>query len=153
MKNGNRTSKINGPVNILVVDDCPANRKLLRAVLEAEGFNTVEAADGVEALAALDREPIDAVVSDILMPRMDGYRLCYEVRANKRFCHLPFIIYTNTFISPSDEKTGLDLGADKFLRKPSAVKEILAALRALKEQPGGAAAAHRRNNRLKTLDK
>jgi signal transduction histidine kinase len=135
MKSGDRTSKINGLANILVVDDHPANRKLLRAVLEAEGFNTVEAADGVEALAALDREPIDAVVSDILMPRMDGYRLCYEVRASKRFCCLPFIIYTNTYISPNDEKAGLDLGADKFLRKPSAVNEILAALRALNEQP------------------
>src|SRR6185503_21300188 len=121
--------------NILIVDDCPANRKLLRAVLEAEGLNTLEAADGVEALAALDREPIDAIISDILMPNMDGYRLCYEVRANKRFCHLPFIVYTTTYTSPSDEKTGLDLGADKFLRKPAQAREIVAAFRALKERP------------------
>jgi signal transduction histidine kinase len=121
--------------NILIVDDHDTNRKLLRAVFEAEQYDVFEAADGVEALALLEREPIGAIISDILMPRMDGYRLCYEVRTSKRFCWLPFIIYTDTYTSPTDEKTGLDLGADRFLRKPLAANEILAIVRALLEQP------------------
>ena len=125
-------------MRILVVDDNATNRKLLRVTLAEEGITTVEAGDGIEALMALDREPVDAIISDILMPRMDGYRLCYEVRASKKFCHLPFIIYTSTYTSPSDEKTGLDLGADKFLRRPSPAKEIVAALRALTGKPGRA---------------
>src|SRR5206468_3345909 len=56
-------------MNILIVEDNPTNRKLLRVTLEAEGHNTLEALDGVEALAVLDRQPVDAVISDILMPR------------------------------------------------------------------------------------
>ena len=69
-------------MNILIVDDIAANRKLLRVQFEAEGFAVVEAADGIEALEVLAGEPFDAVLSDILMPRMDGYRLCHEVRKN-----------------------------------------------------------------------
>lgn len=120
-------------MTVLTVDDVETNRKLLRVTLEAEGMKVFDASDGLEALEVLDREPVDAIISDILMPRMDGYRLCYEVRDSKRFCHVPFIFYTNTYTSPSDEKTGLDLGADRFLRKPSPTSEILAALHALTE--------------------
>ncbi len=58
--------------HILIVDDNATNRKLLRVTLEAGGYSSVEASDGVEALALLEHEPVDVVVSDILMPRMDG---------------------------------------------------------------------------------
>src|SRR6185312_9636575 len=119
----------------LIVDDNVTNRKLLRVTLEAEGLDVVEASDGVNALAVMCGTPVDAVITDILMPRMDGYRFCYEVRNSKLFCDVPLIVYTNTYTSPGDEKTGLDLGADRFLRKPSQAGEIAAALRALKEQP------------------
>jgi CheY-like chemotaxis protein len=67
-------------MKILVVDDVAVNRKLLHATLEAEGHTVVSAANGLEALELLEREPVDAVISDILMPRMDGYRLCHELR-------------------------------------------------------------------------
>src|SRR3989442_7043952 len=67
-------------MKLVIVDDIAANRKLLRVTLEAEGHTAFEAADGVEALQLLAREKVDAVVSDILMPRMDGYRLCHEIR-------------------------------------------------------------------------
>jgi len=63
-------------MRILLVDDNSTSRKLLRVTLADEGLTTVEAGDGIEALTALDREPVDAIISDILMPRMDGYRLC-----------------------------------------------------------------------------
>ncbi len=116
-------------MHILIVDDVALNRRLLGAILEAEGHRVIEAADGLEALSILDGELVDAIISDILMPRMDGYRFCYEVRSNERFRHLPFLFYTSTYTSPSDEKLALDMGSDKFLTKPAASAEILEALR------------------------
>lgn len=115
-------------MNILVVDDNATNRKLLRAILQADGLDTHEAADGVEALAVLERDPVDAIISDILMPNMDGYRLCHEVRQRERLCRIPFVIYTNTFTSPGDEKIAFELGADDYLKKPAPAARILAAL-------------------------
>ncbi len=125
-------------MNILIVDDIATNRKLLRAVLEAEGLTVFDAADGVEALTLLEREPVDAVISDILMPRMDGYRLCLEVRRSEKFGAVPFLVYTSTYTSPSDEKTAMDLGADKFLKKPSPASEIVRSLQeAIQNLRGG----------------
>ncbi|MCI0528591.1 MAG: response regulator, partial [Nitrospira sp.] len=115
-------------MNILIVDDIEINRKLLRVTLQVEGHHTLEAADGVEALQVLERERIDAIISDILMPNMDGYRLCYEVRKNERLKATPFIVYSSTYTSPSDEKLALELAADKFIRKPASTKVILDAL-------------------------
>jgi CheY-like chemotaxis protein len=89
--------------NILVVDDHAANRKVLRVMLEAAGLSVFEAEDGVEALALLEREPVDAIISDILMPRMDGYRFCQEVHRSQRHKSIPLIFYTNTYTSPADE--------------------------------------------------
>lgn len=115
-------------MTILVIDDSPTVRKLLRTTLEMERHRVIEASDGMEALAILDREPVEAIFSDILMPRMDGYRLCYEIRRSERFYKLPFIFHTATYTTPSDEKLSLDLGADGFLRKPASldtIKEVL----------------------------
>lgn len=115
-------------MNILIVDDIAINRKLLRAMLEAEGHAAIEAADGVEALLVLQSTQVDALMSDILMPRMDGYRLCHEVRSTEGLHDLPIVIYTSTYTSASDEKLAFDVGADKYLKKPSPVGVILTAL-------------------------
>lgn len=116
-------------MNILIVDDIATNRKLLRVTLEAEGHNPLEAADGTEALQILDREKVDAVISDILMPNMDGFRLCHEIRKSERFHALPFIIYTSTYTSPGDVKLAQTVGADKYLTKPAPTADVLTALR------------------------
>lgn len=126
-------------MNVLIVDDNETDRKLLRVSLQAEAHTTLEAGDGVEALSVLEREPMDAVVSDVLMPRMDGYRLCYEVRRSKELCHLPFIVYSSTYSSPADEKLARDFGADAFIKKPGGIKEILAALQKKTRGPTAAA--------------
>jgi two-component system, cell cycle sensor histidine kinase and response regulator CckA len=115
-------------VNVLILDDIDTNRKLLRAQLEAEGVTVLEASDGVEGLEKLKRQKVDAAISDLLMPNMDGYRFCYEVRKSKEHRGLPIIIYTSTYTSPSDEKLSLRLGANKYLRKPASVVQILDAL-------------------------
>lgn len=116
-------------MNLLLVDDIATNRKLLRITLEAEGHTTLEAADGVEALQVLARESVDAVISDILMPNMDGFRLCHEIRRSDRLRDLPFVIYTSTYTSPADMKLAETVGADKYLTKPAPTEAVLAALR------------------------
>lgn len=112
-------------MNFLIVDDIAMNRKVLRAQLEAEGHGTMEAGNGIEALAVLERESVDAVISDILMPEMDGFRLCLELRKSARFAATPFILYTSTYNSPSDRELADTVGADAYLTKPSPVATIL----------------------------
>ncbi len=125
-------------MNILIVDDSPTNLELLRAQLESKGHTVLEAADGIEALAVLEREKVDAVISDILMPRMDGYRLCYEVRRNERLKQLPFIVYSSIYTSPEDEKLASDVQVDKYLRKPASMDDIAAALQEVTSKPHAA---------------
>jgi two-component system, sensor histidine kinase and response regulator len=115
-------------MKIVIVDDIAINRELMRETFEANGHTAIEAGDGVEALQILHREKVDAVLSDILMPHMDGYRLCHEIRANDRLRDLPIVIYTSTYTSASDEMLALRLGADKYLRKPAPFETIRTAL-------------------------
>jgi diguanylate cyclase (GGDEF)-like protein len=122
-------------MNVLVVDDNETNRKLLRVTLAAEGHKTVERANGLEALESLERSKFDAVISDILMPGMDGYRLCYEIRRNQRFKSIPIIIYSSTYTSPGDEQVALKAGADKFISKPAPKEVLLEALKDLASTP------------------
>jgi len=121
-------------VNILIVDDHATNRKLLRAQLEAEGHAVLEASDGVDALQLLERGNVEAVISDILMPNMDGYRLCHEVRRSERFRALPFILYTSTYTSSADRELAATVTADKYLIKPAATADLLSALWEATEQ-------------------
>jgi CheY-like chemotaxis protein len=115
-------------MKFLIVDDIDINRMVLRVAFEAEGHTALEASDGLEALSILAREKVDAVLSDILMPRMDGYRLCHEIRTSARLRDLPIVIYTSTYTSQSDEDLARSLGADRYLKKPAPFQTVLAAL-------------------------
>ena len=106
-------------LKIVVADDDPLNRKYLRALLAHEGHTAIEFDNGVATLEYLEQNPCDAVISDVLMPRMDGFRLCYEVRKNKNLNNTPVILYTATYLSAADEKAALAMGAARFLRKPA----------------------------------
>lgn len=117
----------------LIVDDEPENRYLLRALLAGHGFEVTEAGNGVEALAEARRQAPDIIVSDLLMPKMDGYSLLRAWKANALLANIPFIVYTATYIEPKDEKLACDLGADAFILKPAEpepfmrrVQEVLA---------------------------
>lgn len=116
---------------ILIAEDVPTNRKLLRVVLETEGYEIVEAADGVEALRGLASRGVDLIISDILMPNMDGFRLCREVRHDSRWQEIPFLFYSSTYTSSADQAAARELGADAFLVKPSSAAELRATIQGL----------------------
>ena len=77
---------------------------------------------------------MDAVISDILMPNMDGFRLCHALRKSERLHALPFIIYTSTYTSPEDMKLAQTVGADKYLTKPAPTADVLNAMREVMEK-------------------
>jgi len=99
---------------ILVVDDDPHIRELVRVFLRREGFETAEAADGVEALARLESAGADLAVVDVMMPRMDGWALCRELRSTYE---MPVLLLTAKGETP-DKLRGFDLGADDYVVKP-----------------------------------
>ncbi len=116
----------------LVVDDHDDARYLLDTLLRAHGYEVVATANGAEALAAARRLAPDVIVSDILMPVMDGFALCRECRRDPALSRLPFVFYTATYTDEKDEALALSLGADLFLVKPCEpdllVESITAAL-------------------------
>lgn len=103
---------------ILVVDDQEENRFYLETMLKGLGYEPFSVSNGKEALEILEKVDFGIIVSDILMPVMDGYQFCMEVRFNDNYNHIPFVFYTATYIDPKDEEFALALGADHFLRKP-----------------------------------
>ncbi len=111
---------------ILIVDDIEENLYLLRTLLEGHGYAVDQAGNGSEAIVqALSTLP-DMVISDILMPVIDGYTLCRIWKADPRLKRLPFVFYTATYTDPHDERLALDMGADAFIVKPAEVEDFLA---------------------------
>lgn len=114
--------------HILVVDDDKNTRRLFQAVLEAENYSVTTAADGEEALAVLDREHIDLVVLDIMMPRMDGYEFTSLLRSTNN--ELPILMITARQL-PEDKKQGFLVGTDDYMTKPVDEEEMLLRIKAL----------------------
>ena len=115
---------------ILVVDDVPANVKLLEARLSAEYFDVVTAMSGREGLAICERAECDVVLLDVMMPDMDGFEVCRRLKSNPKTHHIPVVMVT-ALDQPSDKVRGLDAGADDFLTKPIAELALIARVRSL----------------------
>lgn len=113
---------------ILVVDDLEPNRYVLRVALAASGHQVLEAANGVEALAAARETLPDLVISDILMPQMDGFALCRECKRDERLARVPFVFYTATYTGARDREFALQLGAARFYVKPVETAEFVEAM-------------------------
>lgn len=118
---------------ILIVDDVDQNLLFLEVLLKGNGFEVQSAHNGAEALEMARNVTPDLIVSDILMPVMDGYTLCREWTSDDRLKNVPFIFYTATYTGPKDESLGLKLGAVRFVIKPQEpdvligiVREVLA---------------------------
>ena len=106
-------------MKILVVDDKEDARYLLETLLTGHGYRVATAKDGEEALEQLRADDFDLVVSDILMPRMDGFQLCKKIRADDALRKIRFIFYTATYTHARDAELAMQLGADDFITKPA----------------------------------
>ncbi|PPJ46932.1 PleD family two-component system response regulator [Rhizobium sp. KAs_5_22] len=115
---------------ILVVDDIPANVKLLEARLIAEYFDVLTADNGRDALDICDRTQVDVVLLDIMMPDMDGFEVCERLKANPRTAHIPVVMVT-ALDQPSDRVRGLKAGADDFLTKPVNDLQLISRVKSL----------------------
>lgn len=105
-------------MKILIVDDVDANLYLLRVLFLNAGYEILEAINGEIALEVMETAEVDLIVSDILMPVMDGFELCKRWQSDERLKKIPFVFYTATYTEEKDRKFSLDLGADLFLVKP-----------------------------------
>jgi CheY-like chemotaxis protein len=103
--------------SVLVVDDDPMKRQLLRLILERAGFSVAEAADGTEALSALDIGIPDLMTLDVMMPKMDGFAVCEQVRQNPKTAALP-IIMVSARADGGSIREGLAAGANRYLPQP-----------------------------------
>jgi PAS domain S-box-containing protein len=118
---------------ILVVDDLGENRYMLRALLEGHGHCVVEASNGQEALDLGRISPPDCVISDLLMPVMDGFTLCREWVRDERVGAIPFVVYTATYTGFRDQQLALQLGARRYIRKPLAPEGLVAVIEEVME--------------------
>jgi len=112
---------------ILIVDDEPRYLRLLEANLRTEGYEVVTASDGVQAVDVFSNQPIDLVLMDVMMPKLDGFGATQRIR---EFSNVPIIILTAKG-DEQDRVRGLDLGADDYLVKPFSATELLARVRAV----------------------
>ena len=115
---------------ILVVDDVPANVKLLEARLMAEYFDVLTASNGRDALDICDRTQVDVILLDIMMPEMDGFEVCERLKSNPRTAHIPVVMVT-ALDQPSDRVRGLKAGADDFLTKPVNDLQLISRVKSL----------------------
>jgi diguanylate cyclase (GGDEF)-like protein len=112
-------------MKILIAEDDENSRQLLETVLSTEGYDVVSFENGLKSLAYLQTEPVDLIISDILMPEMDGYGFCRAVKQSHNLQKIPFIFYSATYTTPQDERFAISLGATKFLIKPMVMEEFL----------------------------
>jgi PAS domain S-box-containing protein len=125
---------------VLIVDDHEENLNLLRTLLERDGYAVESSRHGAEALIKAHEATPDLIISDLLMPVMDGFTLLRRCKADERLRTIRFIVYTATYTHPSDEQLAMNLGADAFIVKPAKLDEFLKRIQGvLKQNRFGAA--------------
>jgi adenylate cyclase len=121
---------MNNPARILVVDDNETNRDILVTRLEAHGYQTLQAADGEEALACTRQQLPDLILLDVEMPKLDGFEVCRRLKGDPALPFIPIILVTARAAS-QDVVTGLDAGADEYLTKPVDQAALVARVRSM----------------------
>ncbi len=127
---------------VLIADDNPQVLKLLQISLKKAGYDVIEAENGEQAFELANKEKPDIIISDIMMPQMDGIELCWMIRENSEIPIVPFIFLTS-FDDPETEIKGFRAGADKYLNKPIERKELIEKVQELLQ----------RNDQLKDMEK
>ncbi|MFA5262577.1 MAG: response regulator [Opitutaceae bacterium] len=125
----------------LNVDDKDENLYFLETVLRASGFEVVNAHNGVEALEYLNTDKFDLIVSDVLMPQMDGFQFCREVRRRPELAKVPFVFYTGSYTDMKDAELAMRLGATRYLLKPMEPHSLADVLRDIMDQAAKTPAA------------
>ena len=120
---------------ILVVDDEPDYAAIVQGNLENEGYEVCVAYDGVEGMTKVEQVRPDAIVLDVMMPEMDGYKMCAELKADERFCNIPVILLTavasHVTSTRYSHRDGMGTEADDYIAKPASAEEISKSLRSL----------------------
>lgn len=112
-------------MNILVADDNEDGRIITSTLLKERGHDVVDAPNGKIALEMIKKSAPDLIVTDILMPEMDGFELCRQVRAIPECCDVIFIIYTGSYKSMADIELGRALGANEYIIKPQEPNKLI----------------------------
>lgn len=120
---------------ILVIEDDPASLRLMQYILEHKGYKVLTAVNGLDGLKKARNEELDLVILDVMLPGMDGFDICYHLRAEPQTAKLP-ILMLSAKAREVDRDTGLKVGADYYITKPVAPAEIISKIEALLAQGG-----------------
>lgn len=110
---------------ILVIEDVPQILELLEVTLRYKGYDVITALDGKEALEIIEKQKPDLIITDILMPKLDGFMLAYRLRSHPETQSIPIIFLSATYVTREDKEFALNLGAVSFLEKPVDTDEFL----------------------------
>ncbi len=114
---------------ILAVDDIPENLLLLDDVLSEQNFKVLSATNGLEGLKVIEEQEVQLIISDAMMPKMDGFQFCKSVKNNPRTASIPFIIYTSDYIDQEDKELAQNIGVDRYVVKMGGTDSIVDAVR------------------------
>ena len=123
---------------LLVVEDVPNILELLDVTLRFKGYPVITAGNGEEALAIIPNQKPALVITDIMMPKMDGYTLAYNLRRNSETSHIPIIFLSATYVTPEDKDFAMSLGAVRFMEKPVDTEDFLLTVAEVLTNPKGA---------------
>jgi CheY-like chemotaxis protein len=123
---------------LLVVEDVPNILELLDVTLRFKGYPVITAGNGEEALAIIPNQKPALVITDIMMPKMDGYTLAYNLRRNPETSHIPIIFLSATYVTPEDKDFAMSLGAVRFMEKPVDTEDFLLTVAEVLTNPKGA---------------
>lgn len=118
---------------ILVIEDDPANLRLIRYTLEKKGYEVVTAPNGLEGLRKAQKEEPDLIILDVMLPGIDGYEICHRLRAEPQTAQLLILMFS-VKSQEVDKATGLKVGADDYLTKPADPSEIIRRVERLLDQ-------------------
>ncbi len=130
-------AKTPSPLTILVVDDVEENLELLQDLFAENGYTTLSAHSGIEAIEVLQRETVHMIIADAMMPRMDGFELCRKVREDPRHSKTPFIIYTGNYVDEEDQELARRVGVDRYVMKYAGLATLIEAVKEVTLQSYG----------------
>lgn len=126
---------MNDKIRILLVDDEPDFCAIVQGNLEKEGFDVEVAYDGAEGLEKVKANPPDAIILDVMMPEMDGYKVCKELKGNEKYADIPVLMLTAVADKVSSTRyshyDGMSMEADDYLPKPASAEDITSSIKSL----------------------